>query len=313
MVSEKRKKDEVNGVLLLNKSLGLSSNNSLMRVKHLFNAKKAGHGGTLDPLATGLLPVMLGEATKFGQVVLDASKSYLAEMCLGVCTDTGDAEGRVLYSKKIPPIEEEEFRKILFRFTGKILQVPPMHSALKHKGKPLYVYARKGIEIERPARAVCIDSIEIVSFSIPKICLRIFCSKGTYIRSLVSDIGEVIECGAHLAALHRETVGTFSVSDAVSLQDIEGASADQLAKMLYPVDALLFALPAVSLDDAMSNLFLKGRKIYLLELNDESSQKEKSADAALLMRVYNLNRFIGLATLSGSELRPKRLISEHNT
>ena len=217
--SAKRKRLDISGVLLLDKPAGLSSNDALMRAKRIVNAKKAGHTGTLDPFATGLLPVCFGEATKFSQDLLDADKTYETVVYLGVKTETGDTEGAVLETATSPLPSVEEIGRILPRFTGAIRQVPPMYSALKRDGKPLYEYARAGIELEREAREVTIHELVLLDYTAPRLRLRVTCSKGTYIRSLAREIGEALDSGAHLTSLRRTRSGDFRVEDAVGVEE----------------------------------------------------------------------------------------------
>lgn len=215
-------KRRIDGVLLLDKPAGASSNAALQRTKWLFNAAKAGHTGTLDPMATGLLLLCFGRATKFAGMLLDADKTYRAAVRLGVTTDTADAEGGVLETRPVE-VSQARVREALVQFTGEIEQVPPMYSALKRDGKPLYEYARQGIELERPPRRVTIHELRLLSFGGDQFEIEVACSKGTYIRTLAADIGEALGCGAHLSALRRTRIGDFDVTDACSL--------DQLAQM----------------------------------------------------------------------------------
>ena len=211
---------QVDGVLLLDKPLGLTSNDALQKARRLFSAAKGGHTGTLDPLATGLLPLCFGEATKFSADLLDADKTYEAVLRLGVTTDSGDADGTVVETAPVD-IGESDVFGVLPRFTGDILQVPPMHSALKRNGRPLYELARQGIEVERDARAVTIHALDVLDFSGATLTLRVACSKGTYIRVLAADIGQALGCGAHLAALRRTVVGDLDLAQAVTLAELE--------------------------------------------------------------------------------------------
>ena len=251
----------VHGVLLLDKPLGGSSNQVLQKAKWLLRAEKAGHTGTLDPLASGVLPLCFGAATKFSQIHLDADKSYEATLALGVTTSTADTEGEVLQRRPVD-INGDDVAAVVRQFTGPITQVPPMHSALKKDGKALYEYARAGIEVERASRAVTIHALEVLAMRLdapePAIDIRVTCSKGTYIRTLGEDMGEALGCGAHLSALRRVATGNFSAAQCVTLADLEAMDeADRLA-CLRPVDALLDGFTRVTLDSDNAGRFLSG-------------------------------------------------------
>lgn len=292
----KRRWRRVDGVLLLDKPSGLSSNDALQKARRLFSAAKAGHTGTLDPLATGLLPICFGEATKFSADLLDADKTYEATLLLGITTTTGDAEGETLQVRPVTS-GEAELRDALPRFTGSIRQVPPMYSALKKDGKPLYELARQGIEIEREAREVKIHALELLSHDGNVVRLRVSCSKGTYIRTLAEDIGEVLGCGAHLTALRRTAVGRLSLDDAVTLDAIDARADDSREALLAPVDALLRDLPAIELDADATQRFGNGNPVPV-------------GAGASLYRVYSGGRLLGVGR--GDEaglLHPKRLIA----
>ncbi|HMN80611.1 MAG TPA: tRNA pseudouridine(55) synthase TruB [Burkholderiaceae bacterium] len=294
-------RDPIDGVLMLDKPLGLSSNDALMRARRLLNARKAGHGGTLDPLATGLLPLLFGEATKFAHDLLAADKVYLAELALGVATDSGDAEGRVL-SRAPVTCDEPALRAALARFVGDIEQVPPMHSALKRAGRPLYEYARAGIEVERAARPVVIRSIDLLACEGERATIRVACGKGTYIRTLAADIGAALGCGAHLASLRRERVGALRLIDAIGLDELEALTPPERLARLRPLDALLADMPVQSLDDTLAARFLNGQR---LRLDADST----SPHAGHRVRVYHQARLLGIATLVDGRLAPQRLIA----
>lgn len=279
----------VDGVLLLDKPGGMSSNGALQAARRLFNAAKAGHTGTLDPMATGLLPLTFGEATKFSQMLLDADKTYEATLCLGVETDSGDAEGQVVATAPVafgPDLLEEALESL----RGAIEQIPPMHSALKRDGKPLYEYARAGIEVERAPRRVTIHSLELLEAAPDRLQLRVACSKGTYIRSLAMDLGRKLGCGAHLTALRRTRIGPFGIEAACTLARIEesGAARDDL---LAGPDALVAHLPAIRLAGEQGDALMLGRTFQL------------DGYAPGLVRVYSQEQFIGLA-----EIRPDRML-----
>ncbi|WP_394335879.1 tRNA pseudouridine(55) synthase TruB [Burkholderia savannae] len=293
----------LDGVLLLDKPVGLSSNDALMRAKRLYLAKKAGHTGTLDPLASGLLPLCFGEATKFSQDLLDADKTYEATMRLGVRTTTGDAEGDVLDTRDVT-CDEAAVVAALARFVGDIVQVPPMYSALKRDGKPLYEYARAGQTVEREGRAVTIRSLECLSCALPDVTFRVTCSKGTYVRTLAEDIGEALGCGAHLTMLRRTGVGSLSLEHAVTLDALDAATQDERDARLAPVDALLSTFPLVELDAALAKRFLHGQRLKLAEL-----AAQPDADEGARVRVYDGDgRLLGVARAAEGVLAPERLV-----
>jgi tRNA pseudouridine55 synthase len=252
----------LDGVLLLDKSVGHSSNDALIQAKRLLNASKAGHTGTLDPFATGLLPLCFGEATKFAQDLLDADKAYDTVVHLGVRTETGDTEGAIV-SETACNLSLEDIHRVLPRFRGDIEQVPPMYSALKRDGKPLYEYARAGITLEREARPVTIHSIVVTDFRPPFLYLSVRCSKGTYIRVLGQDIGEALGCGAHLNALRRTSVGSLQLADAHTLESFGALSPPERIAALAPVDALLQSFASVHLPLLLARRFLQGQKLSL--------------------------------------------------
>lgn len=286
---------QVDGVLLLDKPVGLSSNDALQKARRLFSAAKGGHTGTLDPLASGLLPLCFGEATKFSADLLDADKTYEATLKLGVTTDSGDAEGVVTSTRPVN-VAEADVMAALPRFTGDILQVPPMHSALKRDGRPLYELARKGIEVEREARPVTIRAIELLSFDGDSASLRVKCSKGTYIRVLAADLGEALGCGAHLTALRRTGVGDLDLAHSVTLATLEVMAEEARPACLRPVDALLQSLVAVELDGPASQRFKHGNPVPV------------SGDTGKY-RVYVDGRLIGVGELGkDGQLQPKRLV-----
>jgi tRNA pseudouridine55 synthase len=286
----------VDGVLLLDKPSGMSSNAALQKVRWLFNADKAGHTGTLDPLATGLLPLCFGEATKFSSILLDADKTYEATVKLGVTTDTADAEGKVL---EVRPVDatEAQAHAVLAGFLGEIEQVPPMHSALKRDGVPLYELARKGIEVERASRRVTIHALEMVVWRSDSFDLLVACSKGTYIRTLAADIGAALGCGAHLSALRRTRVGALEIAQAVTLETIELAAAGR-DELLQPTDALLADVPVAQLTETESARLLQGQAIRWS--GEPSSER----------RLFASKGFIGLGECTADGwLKPKRLIA----
>jgi tRNA pseudouridine55 synthase len=285
----------IDGALLLDKPVGISSNRALQEAKKLLQAKKAGHAGTLDPLASGLLVVLFGEATKLAGPLLDDDKEYLATLKLGERTSTGDAEGEILERKGFDRIGAIE--PVLARFLGEIEQVPPMHSALKRDGVPLYALARKGESVERAARKVRIGEIENLGFNAPALRLRVRCSKGTYVRTLAEDIGEALGTCAHLAALRRTASGRFRVDDAVTLQALAGMPAAQRAQRLLGLDELLRGLPRAELDADQEARFRNGQTL-------------KAFPGAGLHAVYGAGGVLGLGQAEAGALRPLRLLAQ---
>ena len=251
---------KVDGILLLDKPAGITSNSALQKARRLFHAAKAGHTGTLDPMATGLLPLCFGEATKFAGELLTADKCYAAAVLLGVRTDTADAEGRVLEIRPVA-VSREQVESALARFRGAIQQVPPMHSALKRDGRPLYEYAREGIEIERAPRVVTIHTLDLTAFSGDRVEFNVACSKGTYIRTLAQDIGTVLGCGGHLTALRRTRIGDLGLEAAITLEALEVLPPQDRDVMLLPADALLSALPRLDLDEDATRRFRQGQAV----------------------------------------------------
>ena len=266
-MGRRRSGRDVNGIVLLDKPLGMSSNAALQAVKRVFNARKAGHTGSLDPLATGLLPLCFGEATKVSAYLLDADKAYDAEIRLGVTTTTGDSEGQIKAERATDHLDESKVRQILARFVGEIEQIPPMYSAIKKDGQPLYKLARKGIEVERSPRRVTISKLELLDWDKDYLKVSVCCSKGTYIRTLAEDIGSALECGAHLLSLRRTASGPFSLDAATELGTLEESSGDApaLDAFLLPTDAALTALPSVLLDEDTADFVTRGNKVKLAE------------------------------------------------
>jgi tRNA pseudouridine55 synthase len=254
--------ERVDGVLLLDKPGGMTSNLALQKARRLLNAVKAGHTGTLDPLATGLLPLTFGEATKFSADLLDADKAYRAILRLGVTTTTGDAEGEVT-ARAAVEATDEAVDVALSRFVGTIEQVPPMHSALKREGRPLYELARAGIEVERAPRQVLIRSLRRVERAGDSLTLDVECSKGTYVRVLAEDIGRALGCGAHLTGLRRTRVGPLALDDALTLAGLEAMSPEERRACLRPVDSLLGSLPRIELDEDLAGRFRQGQRLAL--------------------------------------------------
>ncbi len=296
----RRIKRAIDGVLLLDKPLGYSSNQALQQVKRLYQAAKAGHTGSLDPLATGLLPICLGEATKFSHFLLDADKSYRALVQLGSTTTTGDVEGEVL-SRSDVNVTAEQLRAALQKFIGDIEQVPPMYSALKHQGKALYEYARDGVDVARSARQVKIFSIDLISFDMQsqRFEMDVVCSKGTYIRTLAEDIGHALGCGAHLAGLRRLSTAHFRLEHAYTLEQLEELTMEQRDDILLGADAAVADLPQVELDADSTFYLLRGQSVW------KSGMKIDG-----LFRIYSGDgRFLGLGELDrDGKIAPKRLL-----
>ena len=292
----------VHGVLLLDKPIGLSSNQALQKVKWLLRAEKAGHTGTLDPLATGVLPLCFGAATKFSQMHLDADKAYEAVLRLGVKTTTADAEGDVVQTRDVR-VTQEMLDAVVQRFTGPIAQVPPMYSALKRDGKALYEYARAGIEVERAARNITVYELKVLEALIdqvqPAIKIEASCSKGTYIRTLGEDMGEALGCGAHLGALRRTRTGGFVAAQCVSLETLEAMGESERMKFLMPVDVLLAGHTRVTLDSDNAAKFLSGMR-----------RRGSWPDAEQVVVYASFPRaLLGTAHIKAGELIPVRLLS----
>lgn len=297
----KKARELVDGVLLLDKPVGLSSNDALIKAKRVLNAKKAGHTGTLDPFATGLLPLCFGEATKFSQDLLEADKTYEATVHLGVMTTTGDTEGSVVEGREVD-VTLEQIEAALARFRGPIMQVPPMYSALKRDGKALYEYAREGVTLEREARPVTIHGLEFIAYDAPMLKIRVTCSKGTYVRVLGEDIGAALGCGAHLTALRRTGVGALTTAGMITLEAL--LAHPDPRSLLAPVDALLSSFPRVDLTPELAKRFLNGQRLAL--------GKEPVAVPAGLgrVRVYESDKLLGTAILQEyAILAPERLIA----
>lgn len=287
----------LDGVLPLDKPLGTTSSAVVQRAKRLYRARKAGHAGTLDPLASGVLLVLFGEATKFAGFGLDAAKEYVADVQLGVATETGDADGEVTGRRPVE-VDEDRVERALARFRGTIEQVPPMYSALKHGGQPLYALARAGHAVQRAARAITVHALELLERDGDRLRLRILCSKGTYVRQLAADLGAELGCGAHLAALRRTAVGGFRLEQAVPLAALESASEAERAARLLPADSLLGELPRLDLDEAQAERFLLGQAI--------ASRGPREGSAC---RVYGAGTLLGVGRLENGMLQPRRSIA----
>lgn len=296
-MSKRKSGLDVNGILLLDKRIGVSSNKALQEVRRLFNANKAGHTGSLDPLATGLLPLCFGKATKVSDLLLDHDKRYLVTAKLGVVTDTGDAEGVVLTIKPVPELTLSQLSACLLDFTGVLNQVPPMYSALKHQGKKLYELAREGKTVERQARTISIYELKLLGFEQNHLHLEVFCSKGTYIRSLVEDIGQALGCGATVTALRRMQVGQFDLKQAWQFESLSLLSKEALMQCLLPIDLPLHFMPAVNLSQQQADCVRQGQQIAV------------EGYALGMARVYAGESFLGLGEiLLDGKLAPRKLM-----
>ena len=265
MARRGRKGRSVSGILLLDKPAEITSNAALQSVKRMFNAVKAGHTGSLDPLATGLLPLCFGEATKFSQFLLDADKRYLARVKLGVITDSGDADGEVIETRMVPEISDAQLEKALSHHRGEIIQVPSMFSAIKIDGQPLYKLARKGIEVERKGRPINVYELQVTDRQVDEFTLEVQCSKGTYIRTLVEDVGEELGCGAHVIGLRRLSAGPFDETEAVSMSQLEELKGNwtELDKLLLPISAAVKEWPVVELTDITASYLRQGQPVQV--------------------------------------------------
>ncbi len=287
----------LDGVLLFDKPLDISSNIALQKVRRLFQAEKAGHTGTLDPLATGLLPICFGEATKFSNALLESDKTYRALIQLGQTTTTGDAEGEITSTCAVK-LEPAQVSAALRNFMGQIEQVPPMHSAIKYQGKPLYEYIRKGVTVERKSRSVTIYELILERFAGDELEITVRCSKGTYIRTLAEDIGQSLGCGAHLRGLRRTAIGHFRLEGAHTLAQLEAMTMPQRDACLMPLDNLLQELPALELDAAQMIRIAQGQRLVIETVLPDCK-----------VRLYGAGRFIGVGNLEGQQLAPVRLLS----
>lgn len=297
-MSRRRKGRDIHGVLLLDKPAGYSSSQAVQKVRWLYQARKAGHTGTLDPFATGMLPICLGEASKTAGFMLDAAKTYEACALLGQATSTGDIEGEVIREMDVPELDTAQIEQQLDAFLGDSEQIPPMYSALKHKGKPLYELARTGQEVERPARPIFIHELKLLSWEAPRLRFRVRCSKGTYIRVLAEDIAMRLGCCAHLLQLRRLGTGPFNDQPMITLAELEqSAQRGEAESLLLPPDAGLADWPAAVLDEAAAQRFSHGNPV------------EFNGKAGVMHRVYGPdNRLLGLAETHSNTLKPKRIM-----
>ncbi|MGQ4878201.1 tRNA pseudouridine(55) synthase TruB [Billgrantia sp. LNSP4103-1] len=301
-MARRRRGLPVNGVLLLDKPKGASSNHALQRARRALQAQKAGHTGTLDPMATGLLPVCLGEATKFSAHLLEADKVYRTRVQLGTVTDTGDAEGEVIERCSVPPLAAEDVERVLERFRGEIEQVPPMYSALKHQGRKLYELAREGKSVERAVRRVTVYDARLLAFEDDAFELEVRVSKGTYIRTLAEDIGRALGCGAHITALRRLATGPFASEGMLALETLESLPGQsEREARLMPVDVLVAHLPRLDLSDMARQRLVHGQT---------ASIEPTAIASGATARLYCGEDFIGLGVVTGpQEVAPKRLLS----
>lgn len=313
-IGVKKLRRKLDGVLLLDKPVGMSSNQALQAARRILNAQKGGHTGTLDPLATGLLPLCFGEATKFSGELLDADKTYSATLKLGITTDTGDAEGRELVRREVSS-SRTDMLAALAHFLGATEQIPPMYSALKRDGKPLYEYARAGIEIERKPRQIRIRQLTVTDWTPPQVSLDVTCSKGTYIRTLGEDIGEWLGCGAHLIALRRTATGGMKVTSATSLEALQAMTEGERDAVMLPVDKLVAHLPALYLDAALCARVMHGQPFECASQVSDGVSSAPTSELAVRIdpriRLYDQGgQFLGLGTVSRDGLcRPLRLMA----
>ena len=297
----RRRGRDINGILLLDKPRGISSNAALQRAKWLFQAAKAGHTGNLDVQASGLLPVCFGEATKVCQFLLDADKRYLAEITLGRKTTTGDGEGETLYERATAGIERSDVERAVRAFHGPIEQLPPMHSALKHQGQPLYKLARQGIEVERQKRTITIYAFAVLAFDNPRVEVTVSCSKGTYVRTLAEDVGEVLGCGGFVSALRRDKVGPYAIDAAWTLEQLEGlaqAEDGELDRTLLPLDGALTLMTRLDLTVDAGYYLARGQAVLV-----------PKAPSHGLVRLYGADgEFVGVGeVLADGRIAPRRL------
>jgi len=293
----------VNGILLLDKAIGISSNKALQEIKQLFNARKAGHTGSLDPLASGLLPICLGEATKLSSFLLDSDKRYAGTCKLGLVTTTADAEGEVIDSKPVPALSRTDVETVLQRYTGDIEQIPPMHSAIKQNGQPLYKLARQGVEVERQARQIRIDELRLDGQRAEELDIYVKCSKGTYIRTLAEDIGRDLGCGAHLGGLRRTGVGPFAIENAYTLERLreilQQGGFEALDALLLPMETALGDFPEIHLTDNGAFYIQQGQPVQVSQAPTEGWVRLFSPD----------EQFLGVGQiLEDGRVAPKRLL-----
>jgi tRNA pseudouridine55 synthase len=301
--SRRKKGRDVHGIVLLNKTVGVTSNSELQTVKRLFNARKAGHTGSLDPIASGMLPICLGEATKVSAFLLDANKRYRALIKLGVRTNTGDADGEVIATSAVQGINAERLAACLKNFRGEIEQIPPMHSAIKRQGVPLYKLAHQGLEVEREPRIVTIHKLDLLRFEDDVLEVDVLCSKGTYIRTLAEDIGAALGCGAHVSALHRTAVSPFVAEQMVTMEELRSRAEqgfDALDKVLLPIESALADWPDVSLSDDMAHYVRQGQPVFV----------PRAVTQGWVRLFAGQHRFIGIGQiLDDGRVAPRKLLN----
>ncbi len=302
---------EVDGVIVVDKPRGVSSNDAVQRAKQLFRAHKVGHTGSLDPLATGVLPLCFGEATKFSQFLLDSDKKYWVRIKLGVRTDSGDADGKVLETRPVAGVDASKVEAVVKTFRGEIEQTPSMFSAIKHQGQPLYKLARRGIEVERKPRRVTVYSNDLVAFAADEFELEIHCSKGTYVRTIAEEIGEMLGCGAHVCALRRRKAGPYDEADMVSFDEIErlrqDGGFDALDALLLPVETAVRDWPVVTLSDSTAFYVRQGQPVIVPHAPTSGNVQLVEQSAAGGKQV-----FIGVGEiLDDGRVAPRRLVVAH--
>ncbi len=304
MSNRQRKGRPINGILLLDKASGISSNKALQQVKHLYQAQKAGHTGSLDPLASGMLPICLGEATKFSHYLLEADKCYQVKAKLGERTNTADAEGEIIKTAPVEAYTFAEFEQFLNGFRGELQQIPSMFSALKHQGQPLYKLARQGIEIERKARTIQIHRLELLSLTANTIELKVTCSKGTYIRNLIDDIGEALGCGAHVTMLRRLKVDNYSSEKMINFAELQAIHAENehaIDKLLLPIDTAIASWPALTVTEELAFYLKRGQAVFATQ----------ASNSGWVRLIDQQNEFIGIGEIDEyGKVSPRRLI--HN-
>ncbi|WP_068452735.1 MULTISPECIES: tRNA pseudouridine(55) synthase TruB [unclassified Oleiphilus] len=320
----RRKKGRLlDGVLLLDKPLDITSNGALQKVRWLYDARRAGHTGALDPLATGVLPICFGEATKFAKYLLESDKAYYTTAQLGEIRESGDSEGEVVETRDLPVLNKEIVESVLEKFRGETLQVPTMYSALKHQGRPLYEWARKGITVEREARPINVPTLRLDDVTRDTLSLYVECSKGTYIRSLVEDIGLELGCGAHVSMLRRSRAGHFELSETVTLEDLKSLEGkiEHLDAFLQPIDILLPNLPHISVNNSQTRSLLQGQPVRISPAENSGLHRvyaPKQAVEDLVGPILNIAKasalgeewlFAGVVEVNDGEAKPKRLLN----
>ena len=303
-MARRRRGRDVNGILVLDKPAGMTSNDAVQRAKRLFNASKVGHTGSLDPLATGVLPLCFGEATKFSQYLLTSDKRYVVRIRLGVATDSGDADGEVIATRPVPDLTADEVERALDSFRGEIEQVPSMFSAIKHQGQPLYKLARQGIEVERESRPVTIFENELLALEGDEMTLSIHCSKGTYVRTIAEDLGEMLGCGAHVTALRRTAAGPYQESDLLTFETLEAALEEgSLDRFLLPVSSAVGDWPEVSLSDDTAYYLRQGQPVMVPHAPTRGWVR------LFQLRSEGASRFLGVGeVLDDGRVAPRRLV-----